>query len=191
MTKSYTLPLSRWHKVAERLSRHYAELTQGILKTLTNTEIGGYLGESQITRLKNSAEQELLKLHTAFAVQDAIILIRQAIGGANTKNGVSNLLAEYDALTRRQKLFESILSGQSNEMISFDELPQQIITDNPFSLRSSLRVRMLDASTEAELQKQAEELRAKVYALADQISDLNGNQVTLELPESVAQAAGL
>lgn len=195
MTKSYTLPLSRWHKVAERLSRNYTEVTQGIRNTFTNTQITGYLGGAQITRLKESAGNEITKLQTAFELQDALIMIRQAIGEANAKNGVAKVLAEYDALTRRQKLLESILTAQSTDMVTFEEmpeLPKEIISGDRYDRsRASLRVKMLDASTEALLRKQSEDLRAKVYVLADHISDLNCDRVTLELPEDVSQAAGL
>ena len=135
MNKSYTLSLTRWHKVAERLSRSYTELTQGVRNTFTNTQISGFLGEAQIIRLKESAEKEITKLRSAFELQDALIMIRQAIGEANAKNGVANVLAEYDALNRRQKLLESILTVQSSDMISFDEmpeLPKQIIAEDRY-----------------------------------------------------------
>lgn len=195
MNKSYALSISRWHKVAERLARTYTELTHGVSNTFSNTQINGYFGSAQITRLKESAKSEYTQLHRAFDLQDALIQIRQAIGEANAKNGVANVLAEYDALTRRQKLLESILTAQSSDMVSFDdmpELPKQFVSEDRYDRsRASLRVRMLDSTTESLLRKESEDLRAKVYVLADRISDLNCDRVTLELPEDVAQAAGL
>ena len=195
MNKSYALSISRWHKVAERLARTYTELTHGVSNTFNNTQINGYFGSAQISRLKESAEIEYTKLHRAFDLQDALIQIRQAIGEANAKNGVAKELAEYDALTRRQKLLESILTAQSSDMVSFDdmpELPKQFVSEDRYDRsRASLRVRMLDSTTESLLRKESEDLRAKVYVLADRISDLNCDRVTLELPEDVAQAAGL
>ncbi len=80
-------------------------------------------------------------------------------------------------------------------MVSFDEmpeLPKQILAEDRYDRsRASLRVNMLDTASDALIRKQSEDLRAKVYALADHISDLNCDRVTLELPEDVAQAAGL
>lgn len=195
MKKSYTLSLSRWHKVAERLSRTYNELTKSINTTFTNTEINGYLGDAQITRLREAAHNEMAKLAHAFDLQDALIYIRQSVGEANAKAGVATALAEYDAHNKRLKLFESILAAQTSDMISFDEiphLPSQIVAENRYD-RSllSVRIRMLDAVAESKLRKDAENLRTKVYALADHINDLNCEKITLELPEDITQSAGL
>lgn len=40
--RPYTLSLSRWHKVAERLARSYTELTQAARNALTNTQVNGF-----------------------------------------------------------------------------------------------------------------------------------------------------
>lgn len=195
MNKSYTLSLSRWHKVAERLSRTYTELTNGVRNTYNNTQVSGYLGEAQVSRLKESAESEAAKLQRAFQLQDALIHIRQAVGDANARTGVAKELAEYDALTRRHKLLDGILSAQSSEMIGFDELPQlprHLVSEDRYDRsRASARVRMLNPAKESALRKESVALLARVYALADRISDLNRERVTLELPEDIAQAAGL
>jgi hypothetical protein len=195
MSKNYELSVARWHKVAERLSRNYVEITQGIRNTFTNTHINGFLGDSQIARLKNNADNEFEKLHLAFALQDTLIIIRQAIGEVNANNGVTNLLAEHDALTRRLKLLESILTAQGTEMVGFEELPalpKQVVSEDRFDRSlGSVKVKMLDSAKEAHILKEVESLRAKVYVLADRISDLNCQRLALEIPEHVAQTAGL
>ena len=116
--KSYMLSLSRWHKVAERLARIYTELTQNARNSFNNTQINGYLGDSQVDRLRDESKAHFAKLYRAFRVQDALFTIRQAIGDANAKTGVARELAEYDALARRYKLLESILTAQSSEMVT-------------------------------------------------------------------------
>lgn len=193
--KNYTLSISRWHKVAERLSRIYTELTQGVRKTYTNTQISGYLGESQIARIRELGEREAINLLRAFTLQDALILIRQAIGEVNAKTGVTHELAEYDALMRRHKLLESILTAQSTDMIGLDEilmLPQQVAKEDRYDRSSAnVTVKVLSSETESDLRRQAEALLVKAYALSDKISDLNREKLSLDLPEDIAQAAGL
>ena len=47
MNQTYTLTLTRWHKVAERLARDYGESVSECRSTLMHTEISAYLGEEQ------------------------------------------------------------------------------------------------------------------------------------------------
>lgn len=195
MSKTYTMSLSRWHKVAERLARSYAELTQAARNALTNTQVGGFLGEAQVDRLQALAGQQMSNLNRAFEVQDALARIRQAVGDANARIGVSKDLADYDALSRRQKMLETILAAQTSDMVSFEEMPQlpkQIITEDRFDRsKGTVRVRMLDGDSLAGIKGEVESLRARVYGLADRISDLNRERLTIDLTEEIAQVAGL
>lgn len=192
---SYTLSVNRWHKVAERLAKTYTELSQSARNTYTNTQIGGYLGESQITRLRESAQSEMHKLFHAFEVQDALIELRRAIGEVNAKNGVALELAKYDALMRRHKLLDTILNSQTSDMVSLDEvamLPNQMIVDGLYERnRSKVKVKILDVQSEARLRQEAEQVLAKAYSVADRINDLNQERMTLDLPEAMAPLVGL
>ncbi len=192
---SYTLSINRWHKVAERLSKAYTELSQSARNAYTNTQIAGFLGESQVERLRESADSEMQKLFRAFEIQDALIDLRRAIGEVNAKNGVSLELAQYDALMRRHKLLEIILNAQTSDMVSLSEiamLPNQIMGDGLYERsRSKIKVKVLENEHETRLRKEAEALLAKAYALADRINDLNQERMTLELPEEMASVAGL
>ena len=192
---SYTLSLSRWHKVAERLSRTYSELTQSVRTTYNNTLVSGYLGDHQVARIRELGELEASNLCRAFTIQDALIQIRQSIGDINAKIGVNRELAEYDALMRRHKLLESILAAQSTDMVSLDEiarLPSQIVQEERYDRsRVMIKVKVLATDSEFMLRQEADRLRARAYASADRISDLNRERLTLELPEDIAAAAGL
>jgi hypothetical protein len=193
--KTYTLSLSRWHKVAERLSRTYTELTQNSRQTLNNTQVSGYLGEVQVARIVEQRETALANIERAFAIQDSIVVIRRELGDANARIGVSRQLAEQDALTRRQKFLESILTAQGSEMVQVEELsslPKQIVTEDRYDRsRGQVRVGLLGASQVAEIKRQADGLLSRVYTLVDQISDLNRERLSIELPEAIATAAGL
>ncbi len=194
-TKQYMLTLSRWHKVAERLARSYSELTQTARNTFNNTQINGYLGPDQVCRLQEMATQQIDNLYQAFEMQDALAHIRQAVGDTNARIGVSRELAEYDALTRRQKLLESILAAQNTAMVGFNELtelPSMIFSEDRYDRSKALvRVRMLDNDMTQKLRAEVDALRVRIYTLADRISDLNHERLTLEIPEEIATAAGL
>ena len=78
--KSYTLSLSRWHKVAERLARSYAELTQLAKNTFNNTQISEYLGDAQVSRVRDLSAQQVASLHRAVQLKDALGKRHHAIG---------------------------------------------------------------------------------------------------------------
>lgn len=196
MTKTYTLTLSRWHKVAERLSREYTETVYKAKQVLTQTRVSAYVGEGQEQALREQASDWTIRLARAFRLQDGIAEIRRVLGDQNTSAGVTSLLADFDKLNRRQKVLTEILEGQAAEMIGIEELkniPQDYVADgdNYDRRRPQLRVRMLERSEVLTLQKEYEEVRARAYALADEIAERNKVTVALELPEEVALAAGL
>ena len=192
---SHTLSLTRWHKVAERLSRTYTELAQSARNAFTNTQVSGYLGETQVDRIRVLGGIELNNLHRAFQLQESLIQIRQAIGEANAKTGVNRELAEYDALMRRHKLLETILNAQSTDMVGIEEiqmLPKQILSEDRYDrTRGTIKVKILSSEAELDLHEEARSLLARSYALSDRISDLNRERLTLELPEDIAKEAGL
>lgn len=196
MTKTYTLTLSRWHKVAERLSREYTETVYKAKQVLTQTRVSAYVGEGQEQALREQSSDWTIRLARAFRLQDGIAEIRRVLGDQNTSAGVTSLLADFDKLNRRQKVLTEILEGQAAEMIGIEELkniPQDYVADvdNYDRRRPQLRVRMLERSEALSLQKEYEEVRARAYALADEIAERNKATVALDLPEEVALAAGL
>jgi hypothetical protein len=196
MNKTYTLTLSRWHKVAERLAREYTETVFKAKQALTQTRVSAYVGEGQEQALRDQSADWTLRLARAFRLQDGIADIRRTLGDCNTSAGVSALLADFDKLNRRQKVLTEIVEGQSADMIGIGELrniPQDYVAegDNYDRRRPQLRVRMLERFDVVELQKDLEDVRARAYALADEIAERNKATVTLEIPEEVALAAGL
>jgi len=195
MNKSYTLSLSRWHKVAERLAKNYSDLTNSAKNILTNTQVGGYLGAGQVARLQEEATLGQQNLRRAFEIQDTLVQIRKALGEANARTGVAVELAEYDALSRRQKLLQTILAGQSTGMVLLEDMPQlpkQLVTEDRYDRsKAAVKVGLLDVAAQAAITQESEALLSRLYTLADKISDLNRERVTLEIPEEVAKIVGL
>jgi hypothetical protein len=196
MNKTHTMTLSRWHKVAERLSREYTETVYKAKQTLTQTRVSAYVGEGQEQALRDEAADWTVRLERAFRLQDGIATIRRALGDENVRAGVTGQLAEFDKLNRRQKVLTEIVEGQASDMIGIGELkniPGDYVADgdNYDRRRPQLRVRMLERNEVVRLQQELERVRARAYALADEIAERNKAPLALELTGEVALAAGL
>jgi len=196
MSKTCTLTLTRWHKVAERLSREYTESVYAAKQTLSNTKVSSYLGAEQQNALRTAAQDATARLARAFRVQDAVSEVRRALGDANVKNGVSPKLAELDKFNRRLKVVTELIEGQSPSMISIDQLaniPADYVADGSSyeSKRPLLHVRMLSKDDLDGLRAEFEAIRAQSYALSDEIADLNKATLTLSVSLEVAKLAGI
>ena len=196
MNKTHTLTLSRWHKVAERLSRDYTETVFKAKQALTQTRVSAYVGESQEEALREQASDWSARLERAFRLQDGIGDIRRVLGDANAQHGVTALLAEFDKLNRRQKVLTDLVEGQAPDMIAISELkhiPADYVADgdNYDRRRPQLRVRMLERGEVTRLHEELDVVRARAYALADEIAERNKATLALELTGEVAGAAGL
>jgi len=196
MTKTCTCTLTRWHKVAERLSREYTESVYAAKQTLSNTKVSSYLGAEQQEALHLAAKDAKERLERAFRVQDAVTEVRQALGDANVKNGVSPKLAELDKLNRRLKVLTELIESQNPSMISIDQLqsiPADYVADgNSYdSKRPQLHMRLLGKNDLMEIKRDFESIRARSYTLSDEIADLNRATLSLTVSDEVATLAGI
>lgn len=196
MKTNYTLTLTRWHKIAERLARDYGESVSEARAALTQTEVSAYLGEEQEQFLLTQTQTALANLERAFRIQDAVAHIRHLVGDANVREGVSAKLAEFEKLNRRVKALSEVVESQSNDMVSVSQLrsiPKDYVADGASydSKRPKIKVRMLDMPALDRLADQLSSARKAAYALSDEISDLNKAKLSIELETEVASAAGL
>ena len=196
MKQTYTLTLTRWHKVAERLARDYGESISESRSTLSQTAISAYLGEEQEQFLQAQTQNALGNLERAFRIQDAVAHIRHLVGNANVHEGVAAKLAEFDKLNRRAKALSEVVDSQSTEMVSVTQLrsiPKDYVADgaNYDSKRPKIKVRMLGMQDLEKLASQLDATRKAAYALSDEVSDLNKAKLSIELETDVASAAGL
>ena len=196
MTKTCTCTLTRWHKVAERLSREYTESVYAAKQTLSNTRVSSYLGVEQQEALHLAAQDAKERLERAFRVQDAVTEVRQALGDANVKNGVSTKLAELDKLNRRLKVLTELIESQNPSMISVDQLqsiPADYVADgNSYdSKRPQLHMRLLGKNDLMTIKRDFESIRARSYTLSDEIADMNRATLSLTVSDEVATLAGI
>ena len=196
MKQTYTLTLTRWHKVAERLARDYGESISESRSTLSQTVISAYLGEEQEQFLQAQTQNALGNLERAFRIQDAVAHIRHLVGNANVHEGVAAKLAEFDKLNRRVKTLSEVVDSQSTDMVSITQLrsiPKDYVADGASydSKRPKIKVRMLGMQDLEKLASQLDATRKAAYALSDEVSDLNKAKLSIELETDVASAAGL
>ncbi len=196
MNKKHTMTLSRWHKVAERLSREHNEAVNKAKKVLTDTKVAAYVGESQEQLLRDEAADSMERLERAFRFQDAVAVIRSALGDENVRAGVTAQLAELDKLNRRQRVLAEIVEGQASDMIGIGELkniPEGYVSDDSLldQKRPKLRIRALERGDMLRFQEELERGRVKAYALSDELAERNKTTLSIELAEEVAHAAGL
>ncbi len=195
MESRYTLSLSRWHKVAERLAREYTETISAVRGAYTTTTVPAWLGESQEEELHAQSRQAAERLEWAFRLQDGIAAVRKGLGDANAAQGVTAALADHDVLGRRLKVLTDLIAVQSAEMVGIDQLknvPERLpLEPDRYDRRQGIRVRLMDHDTLQKLRARAESVRAEYYALADQINEKNRFKMMLALPAEIARAAGL
>jgi hypothetical protein len=194
-TKRYTHTLTRWHKVAERLTKEFNDLSKSAKNGLSNTFVTEYLGEQQEKRLTQLRDDCLTQLDRAMLIQDVVVAIRQALSEANERIGVSRELAEYDKRVKRANLLSSIVQAQVAELIGISELKEvknPARSDN-YSNRGTSRIAvgLLEGGQLSALRERTAEATAAMYTQADHVAELNKAQLTLELPVDVAAIAGL
>lgn len=198
MNDTYTLSLSRWHKVAERLTKSYSELAVELKEGFCNTRVTGYAGQEQIQRLRARAEELETAYDLALELEQYLVAIRQALARANPKHGVATELARYDWLMRRQRLLQALLDGQTLAMVSIDDLRECEIQvsgaqEDAYGRRrtAQLDMRLMRPSFEERLKAELAAVQAEGYALSDAIAERNRATLTIELPDRIARLAGL
>lgn len=194
-TQSYTHTLTRWHKVAERLTKEFNELSKSVKNSLTNTFVTEYLGEQQEKRLTQLRDNCLTQLDRSMLIQDVVVAIRQALSAANERTGISRELAEYDKRVKRANLLTSIVQAQVPELISISELKsvKNPACSDDYSNRgkSRIAVGLLEGEQLSALRERTAAATAAMYSQADHVAELNKAQLTLELPVDIATIAGL
>ncbi len=196
---NYSFPVSRWHKVVERLTAKSNEFAKTAKTVFCNTSVDGYSGSEQLARIQGTVEEAQKALQEYSIASCGIASIRSAVAKANVALNVNALLAEQEALNRYIKLVKEILEGQKTEMVEINGLATYQAFGEPTKTRISYReepkgavaIKTLSFAQEAEMKERLKAAQAKIYAIADQINDLNRERVDIDLSDDIAEMAGL
>ncbi len=195
----YTLTLSRWHKVAERINTALKEREANVKTAFTATTISPWNKDGVEEKAADIARRAADDLALVEAGARAVAAIRAALAIRNADLGISGRLAEVEGANRRAALYRTIIDGQKPDMVRPEgvrALPGELVGETEswgFARRSALAV-TLQTADRVLVESLREKLsREQSYAtrLLDEVADLNREKVEIDVPQEVIGIAGL
>ena len=195
----YTLTLSRWHKVAERINAALRERESDVKAAFTSTAISPWNKEGVEEKAADIARRGADDLALIEVGARAVAHIRTALAIRNADLGVSAKLAEAEAAKRAVALYKVIIEGQKADMVrpeSVRALPAGIANDaDTFGFgRRTAAVITLQIANVAFVESLREKLareQARATKLLDEVADLNREKLEINVPQEVIGIAGL
>lgn len=195
----HTLTLSRWHKVAERMQSAMKARETAVKTAYTATAISPWnkvAVEEKAAEIARRAAEDLALVETA---AHALAAVRAALALRNAALGVSTRLAEAEAAKRRATLYRAIVEGQKADMVRPEDvrtLPAELVGETEswgFGRRTALTVTLqtADPALLAELRAKLAREEARATRLLDEVADLNRERLEIDVPDELAQIAGL
>jgi hypothetical protein len=195
----YTLTLSRWHKVAERVNAALKEREANVRTAFTATTISPWNKEGVEEKAAEIGRRAADDLALVEAGARAVAAVRAALAVRNAELGISGRLAEVEGANRRAALYRTIIDGQKPDMVRPEgvrALPGQLVGETEswgLARRSALAV-TLQTADRVLVESLREKLsREQSYAtrLLDEVADLNREKLEIDVPQEVIGIAGL
>lgn len=195
----YTLTLSRWHKVAERVNAALKEREANVKTAFTATTISPWNKEGVEEKAAEIGRRAADDLALVEAGARAVAAIRAALAMRNADLGISGRLAEVEGANRRAALYRIVIDGQKPDMVRPEgvrTLPAELVGETEswgFARRSALAV-TLQTADRILVESLREKLsREQGYAtrLLDEVADLNREKLEIDMPQEVIGIAGL
>jgi len=195
----YTLTLSRWHKVAERVNAALKEREANVKTAFKATTISPWNKEGVEEKAAEIGRRAADDLALVEAGARAVAAIRAALAVRNAELGISGRLAEVEGANRRAALYRIVIDGQKPDMVRPEgvrTLPAELVGETEswgFARRSALAV-TLQTADRILVESLREKLsREQGYAtrLLDEVADLNREKLEIDMPQEVIGIAGL
>jgi undecaprenyl pyrophosphate synthase len=190
----YQFTLSRAHKVSERINLLIKELESEIETKFTPMIVKASSPDITAACLNNAAIgwSNVEKLNKLLQIREDL---RNSIAAANVKFAVTNTLTKIEGNKKLIEVLESICSLQRRSL-------NTVYLEDFNTWKETLKKSESELSTVAsicvESEKQIAEVRVKIkklkevnFSLLDDLSDLNGNKISIELEDSEAVSLGL
>ena len=195
----YTLTLSRWHKVAERINTALKERESNVKKAFTATAVSAWNKEGIEEKAATIARRAADDLELIETGARAVAQIRAALAIRNAELGIAARLAEAEAAGRGVALYKSVIEGQDADMVrpeSVRGLPATLVGDSDpigFGRRATPTVTLqtADAPLLESLRAKLARERARATRLLDEVADLNREKLDIDVPQEVLEIAGL
>jgi hypothetical protein len=195
----YTLTLTRWHKVAERIHLALKERETDVKTAFTATTISPWNKEGVEEKAADIARRAAEDLALIEVGAQAIATIRAALALRNAQLGIAGKLAEAEAANRRAALYKTLIEGQKPDMVRPADvlaLPAQLIAETqdwPLTRRAgaALTLRTADKGLVDALRAKLEQERLRATRLLDEVADLNRERLEVDVPDALSRIAGL
>lgn len=196
----HKLTINRAHKVVERLKTLVKQHENRVIETGAAIDTALPVGDGVIARMGERTNDFEVALAYYKATSTALVSVRQVIGKANAANGINDLLAEQEGLSRELKLIKVILERCGGSIaVAPGELkdypiPQAQSASTGGFLRgqtSGVKVYSLDKVRQQSLENEAKTLQSKLHGIADRIAEANRASVSIELSPEISEAVGL
>jgi hypothetical protein len=193
----FTLTLTRWHKVAERINAALKVREERSLAALTATTISPWNKEGIEEKARDIAVQARADIAMIEVATAAVAAIRAALAGRNAALGISTRLAEVEAANRRARLYRELVDKQRVDMVRPEDMrhvPAMAGADEalwPRRAGSAITLAIADKALIEELRAKLAREQSHAHALLDAIADANREKLELELPEELLEIAGL
>ncbi|MBI4189272.1 MAG: hypothetical protein HY525_01890 [Betaproteobacteria bacterium] len=195
----YTLTLSRWHKVAERINAALKERETEVKAAFTATTISPWNKEGveeKAVEIARRAADDLALIEVGARV---VAHIRAALAIRNAELGISAKLAQAEAANRAAALYKAVIEGQKADMVrpeSVRALPAGLAGEADafgFGRRAAFAVTLQTANAElvGSLRDKLAREQARATRLLDEIADLNREKLEIDVPQEVIGIAGL
>lgn len=197
-TKRYSLSLSRWHTIAERLSTLADARAKEALNTIGNTNVSFVLDTEQVEALRVRGVEATRLVALARLGFKTVAFIRDNLARANAETGVSGLLAQTAGVRRELKLVRSISEVDVTLRTSLDKVNARLegqqgerSLSSRMNLHGSIPVNIVDNREVAKAKEEITQLELSLALLSDQVNDLNRKTIEIALPEVLAKEVGL
>ena len=119
--------------------------------------------------------------------------LRMAIGKANVSNGVSDLLAQQEALSRSVALMQNVLGRVDVNAIQPSQLADyKPVVVNERSMREPVvTVAMLSAKERAVIEEQLVAGKKAIFVISDKVADANATKIKFQMEHDLAGLLGL
>lgn len=193
-TRHFSLPLSRWHHVADRIRQIGDSKSNEAFAVLATTQLGTPIDAEQSLALKERGKKALSNIELARQAVTVVGTIRDELAKANAAYGINSLLSQAESKRREAQLLRrfgnidlvtKVPLDQSNSVLASQQKEREVYT------RASVNVALVSAQSLAGFSDLASALDSQAAAINDQVAELNRNKLSIELPVDLAKAAGL
>jgi len=199
MIMKYTLTLSRWHKVAERINAALKEREANVKTAFTATTISPWNKNGVEEKAADIVRRAADDLALVEAGARAVAAIRAALALRNAELGISGKLAEVEGANRRAALYKAVIDGQRPDMVRPEvvrTLPPELVGETEswgLARRTALAVTLQTADRTLVESLRERLAREQQYAtrLLDEIADFNREMLEIEVPSEVIGIAAL